>query len=478
MANSSARHDRTSRAYPSLMIEVNAPSRLHFGLLSFGQLHGRQFGGVGAMIDQPGLRLQVSPAKRFEVAGRHAERMCAVAERMARKTLGGALPACRLEVAAAPPEHVGLGTGTQLALAVAAGILRVLWRRCLQATQLADLAGRGMASSAVGTYGFIHGGLLVDAGKTDREVLSPLKQRVNLPAGLALRVDLPAARSRSLRRGGTAAHFANWRRCRSRRPRNCCAKSFLNCFRRPSRASSSVSARACFAMGMPPECVSRLGKAGPMVARGSKNSCARSVAWESAAWGKVRGGRRFSRCWKALWRPAISLSISSSISTTKTCCWLPNRTIRAPRSRGMNGHEGVGRYTSVSPRRGPNRGIARASLRQLQPSSPLEHSQGLCRSPGESLEEAARRETLEETGLVAGDLIPLGSIVYTKSRKRVHGFAGESMQGTPRAPRGRWIGPSSCRLPALVNCCIPISVRCSPVGGFVERDGFDPTADP
>ncbi len=182
MANSSARHDRTSRADPSLMIEVNAPSRLHFGLLSFGQLHGRQFGGVGAMIDQPGLRLQVSPAKRFEVAGRHAERVRAVAERMARKTLGGALPACRLEVAAAPPEHVGLGTGTQLALAVAAGIHAFCGGERLQATQLADLAGRGMRS-AVGTYGFVHGGLLVDAGKTDREVLSPLKQRVNLPAG-------------------------------------------------------------------------------------------------------------------------------------------------------------------------------------------------------------------------------------------------------------------------------------------------------
>jgi predicted NUDIX family NTP pyrophosphohydrolase len=43
---------------------------------------------------------------------------------------------------------------------------------------------------------------------------------------------------------------------------------------------------------------------------------------------------------------------------------------------------------------------------------------------GESLEAAARRETLEETGVVAGELVPLGSIDYTKSRKRVHAFAG------------------------------------------------------
>ena len=42
----------------------------------------------------------------------------------------------------------------------------------------------------------------------------------------------------------------------------------------------------------------------------------------------------------------------------------------------------------------------------------------------ESLEAAARRETLEETGVAAGDLVPLDSIVYRKSRKRVHCFAG------------------------------------------------------
>ena len=44
---------------------------------------------------------------------------------------------------------------------------------------------------------------------------------------------------------------------------------------------------------------------------------------------------------------------------------------------------------------------------------------------GELPEAAARRETAEETGVVAGDLISLGSIDYRKSRKRVHCFAGE-----------------------------------------------------
>ncbi len=45
---------------------------------------------------------------------------------------------------------------------------------------------------------------------------------------------------------------------------------------------------------------------------------------------------------------------------------------------------------------------------------------------GEELEAAARRETMEEAGVVAGKLVPLVSIVYRKSRKRVHCFAGEA----------------------------------------------------
>jgi predicted NUDIX family NTP pyrophosphohydrolase len=41
-----------------------------------------------------------------------------------------------------------------------------------------------------------------------------------------------------------------------------------------------------------------------------------------------------------------------------------------------------------------------------------------------AMEEVARRETLEEAGVVAGELIGLGHVDYTKSRKRVFCFAG------------------------------------------------------
>jgi predicted NUDIX family NTP pyrophosphohydrolase len=53
--------------------------------------------------------------------------------------------------------------------------------------------------------------------------------------------------------------------------------------------------------------------------------------------------------------------------------------------------------------------------------------------PGENLEQAARRETFEETGIVPEQLAPVGSVVLTKSRKEIHCFAGLAPQDA--APR-------------------------------------------
>jgi len=47
-------------------------------------------------------------------------------------------------------------------------------------------------------------------------------------------------------------------------------------------------------------------------------------------------------------------------------------------------------------------------------------------NPGEELEAAARRETMEETAVVVGELVAVGFVDYTRSRKRVYGFVGEA----------------------------------------------------
>jgi predicted NUDIX family NTP pyrophosphohydrolase len=65
---------------------------------------------------------------------------------------------------------------------------------------------------------------------------------------------------------------------------------------------------------------------------------------------------------------------------------------------------------------------------------------------GEELEAAARRETREETGVVAGPLVSLGFIDYRKSRKRIHCFAGPAAaDAVPRL--ASWEVDQACFLP-------------------------------
>ncbi len=159
---------------------VSAPSRLHFGMFSFGQAGTRQFGGVGAMVRPPAMELRLSADAAFHVIGPGAERIRAIAGTVAERLGCGELPGVRLEVHSAAPAHRGLGSGTQMALAVAAGLRAWLGLEPADAAELARLTGRG-ERSAVGAHGFIEGGLIVEAGKRSPRELGPRVARTPVP---------------------------------------------------------------------------------------------------------------------------------------------------------------------------------------------------------------------------------------------------------------------------------------------------------
>ena len=165
----------------SRTVQVVAPSRLHFGMFSFGRAEERQFGGVGVMIERPGLQLVLTASDRFEAHGPLADRVEEFARRVSAAWSLAELPGCRIEVTSAPPQHVGLGVGTQLGLSVAAGLNTLLDRTALEIVELARSVGRGQRS-AVGTHGFARGGMVVEAGKVTDVEISPQTGRALLPA--------------------------------------------------------------------------------------------------------------------------------------------------------------------------------------------------------------------------------------------------------------------------------------------------------
>ena len=186
-------------------------------MFSFSVPGRRSFGGVGVMVERPGVQLRIRRANRLEARGPHAERAVKFA-RACMEGWGLGDVGCSIEMVSAPAGHVGLGSGTQLGLAVAAA-MRHLFRQpeavadppapphpiqepleagehdvlfdTPEAIALARVVGRGRRSS-VGVYGFSRGGLIVEAGRllpaggppendATRE-FSPMIARVRLPA--------------------------------------------------------------------------------------------------------------------------------------------------------------------------------------------------------------------------------------------------------------------------------------------------------
>jgi len=172
----------------STVVSVQAPSRLHFGLWSLTAGEPGAFGGAGTMIDRPGLLLEARFATRpgeLTAHGPLAQRALSFARYLRQRAATGAsfrgvkgdARGADIEIRRAGPGHGGLGSGTQLALAVGVA-LEELWGwqsgdesnvaaprpvAVEQAVSLAMRLGRARRSS-VGAYGFALGGTIIDGG--------------------------------------------------------------------------------------------------------------------------------------------------------------------------------------------------------------------------------------------------------------------------------------------------------------------------
>ena len=186
-------------------VEVITGSRLHFGLFTdqpptgFGR---RSFGGIGVMIDEPNWSLRVSRREDNDVinvtdravnnasssasstneqshepcAQDYIERAASIIQEFRRQQ---DVAPIELEIRRVVPAHLGYGSGTQFALTIARA-LDELEGNQTQAAKLALMIGRGKRS-AVGTWGFDLGGLIVDGGKCTSDSVGALVGRIEIP---------------------------------------------------------------------------------------------------------------------------------------------------------------------------------------------------------------------------------------------------------------------------------------------------------
>src|SRR6056297_248229 len=148
-------------------VRIITGSRLHFGLLDTRV----PFGGVGIMIDQPRTVVRVTSANLPPAADSPGPEIAAdddvggrvrqVLQRFCEHAGSREMLATRISVDERPHSHTGLGTGTQLALAVAEGLATLYGVKLDEDILATQIAGRGQRS-AVGVHGYWRGGLVYE----------------------------------------------------------------------------------------------------------------------------------------------------------------------------------------------------------------------------------------------------------------------------------------------------------------------------
>jgi beta-RFAP synthase len=174
---------------------VEAPARLHFGMLDLGGSLGRRYGGVGAGLNTPSVSVSATPSKALRVTGESGA--IDAATQAARRFLGRYAPDCGAEVTVhrTLPAHRGLGSGTQLALSTARALAE-LYQIPVPVADLAQVVGRAKRS-AIGTYVFGLGGCVLEGGRrtdTDDPRPAPLVSRLPIPPRWRCVLAVPAAR--------------------------------------------------------------------------------------------------------------------------------------------------------------------------------------------------------------------------------------------------------------------------------------------
>lgn len=142
-------------------VTVTATARLHMGFIDLNGSKGRMFGSLGLALNAPKTRLTVTGGKEALNVANSDDHVAKVIKNIKKRL--NIEEVISIEIHEKIPEHAGLGSGTQLALAIGAGI-NALFGLNLTTAQLAALTSRGHRSG-IGIGTFEQGGFVLDGGR-------------------------------------------------------------------------------------------------------------------------------------------------------------------------------------------------------------------------------------------------------------------------------------------------------------------------
>lgn len=158
-------------------VAVSTSARLHMGFFDLSGSAGRMFGSLGVSIDAPSTQIEITKGELLLNDVKSSENVAKVVENLVKSL--NIEEKFSLKIVQSMPEHAGLGSGTQMALAIGAG-LNALFGLGLDVNNIALQAKRG-ARSGIGIAAFSQGGFLVDSGKSD-DTLPEIAFRQGFPA--------------------------------------------------------------------------------------------------------------------------------------------------------------------------------------------------------------------------------------------------------------------------------------------------------
>lgn len=168
------------------MIKVEAPARLHFGFSNLSLSRSRIYGGIGVSVSKPKtvvmaemsneIDITINTDQKYERIQKYVEKSADILD----------IPGAEVKIEKSPKGHVGLGSGTQLALSIFTAVAKSYGSEP-NIRQVAPKLGRG-GRSGVGVAAFETGGFLIDSGHSSKSFTRclPKEGKWEVPEILAL----------------------------------------------------------------------------------------------------------------------------------------------------------------------------------------------------------------------------------------------------------------------------------------------------